>query len=161
MKQNISMIVAAAANNAIGKDNQLLWHLSDDLKRFKQLTSGHAILMGRKTFESLPKALPNRTNIVITRNPLYQAAEAVVCQGIEEALDICSNDPNPFIIGGGEIYKQGMYFADTIELTRVHQDFDGDTFFPELNTTEWALTHEESKTTADGLAYSFLTYKKK
>ena len=160
MAQKITIIVAAASNNAIGKDNQLLWHLSEDLKRFKQLTNGHAIIMGRKTFESLPKALPNRTNIVITHNAEYQATDAIICQGLQEALDNCLDDPNPFIIGGGEIYKQGLVLADTIELTRIHRDFEGDTFFPDLDPKMWTLTHEEKKISPDGLSYSFLTYQK-
>ena len=103
MNQNITIIVAVAANNVIGKNNDLIWHISEDLKRFKSLTSGHAIIMGRKTFESLPKALPNRTNIVVTRNRSYRAEGALVCYSMEKALQLAVNDQQPFIIGGGEI----------------------------------------------------------
>ena len=161
MKNEITMIVAAAANHTIGKDNQLLWHISEDLKRFKQLTSGHAIIMGRKTFESLPKALPNRTNIVITRKKDYSAPGAHVCHSLEEALEMASTDPQPFIIGGGEIYKQALPFTDTIELTRVHKAFEGDAFFPEISPLTWECVQEsEKKQTASGLAYTFMTFKK-
>ena len=160
MKKNITIIVAAAANHAIGKDNQLLWHLAEDLKRFKRLTSGHAIIMGRKTFESLPKALPHRTNIVISRNPSYRATGALVCENLEAALEACQKDPQPFIIGGGEIYKQALSLADTIELTRVYQDFEGDTFFPEIDPHQWKLIEEEKNISEKGLPFSFQTYKK-
>ena len=160
MKKKITLIVAASSNNAIGKDNDLLWRLSEDLKRFKKLTSGHAIIMGRKTFESLPKALPNRTNIVITRNQDYTATGAVVCSSIEEALEIAKEDEQPFIIGGGEIYKQAFPIADCLELTRVHKDYEGDTFFPEIDETLWELTQEDHYLT-ESLPYSFLTYQKK
>ena len=161
MKNNITMIVAAATNHTIGKDNQLLWHISEDLKRFKALTSGHAIIMGRKTFESLPKALPNRTNIVITRKRDYSAPGAHVCHSLEEALEMASGDLQPFIIGGGEIYKQALPHTDTIELTRVHKTFEGDAFFPEISPLVWECVQEsEKKQTASGLAYTFTTFKK-
>ena len=108
-KSKLTIIVAAGENDAIGKDNQLIWHLSDDLKRFKKLTSGHHIIMGRKTFESFPKPLPNRTHIVITRQDQYQAPHGViVVNSLEDALDAARHDQQPFIIGGGEIYKQAM-----------------------------------------------------
>ena len=162
MNQNITIIVAVAANNVIGKNNDLIWHISEDLKRFKSLTSGHAIIMGRKTFESLPKALPNRTNIVVTRNRSYRAEGAHVCYSMEKALQLTVNDQQPFIIGGGEIYRNALYFANTIELTRVHRDFEGDTFFPEIDSKYWELVWEEPQTKAlDNIPYSFLTYQKK
>tara|TARA_X000000950_G_scaffold203873_1_gene245410 strand:- start:8958 stop:9452 length:495 start_codon:yes stop_codon:yes gene_type:complete len=162
MNQNITIIVAVAANNVIGKNNDLIWHISEDLKRFKALTSGHAIIMGRKTFESLPKALPNRTNIVVTRNRSYRAEGALVCSSMENALQLVVNDQQPFIIGGGEIYRHALSFANTIELTRVHRDFEGDTFFPEIDSKYWELVWEEPQTKAlDNLPYSFLTYQKK
>ena len=119
-QKDITLIASASENNALGKDNQLIWHISDDLKRFKRLTSGHAIIMGRKTFESMPKALPNRTNIVITRKHDYTAKNAIVVHSIHEALEKANNDNQPFIIGGGEIYSQSILLADRIELTRVH-----------------------------------------
>lgn len=161
--ENITIIVAVSENQVIGKDNDLIWHLSDDLKRFKALTSGHTIIMGRKTFESFPKPLPNRTHIVITRQKNYTAPDGVIIvNSIEEALKNVKSDPNPFIIGGGEIYRQALPFADTIELTKVHHHFKGDTFFPELNKTEWEKVKEElhQKDDRHAYAFSFITYKK-
>ncbi|MEJ6793354.1 MAG: dihydrofolate reductase [Lacinutrix sp.] len=161
--KSLTIIVAAGENNEIGKDNDLIWHLKDDLKRFKSLTSGHHIIMGRKTFESFPKPLPNRTHVVISRQKDYQVPEGVlVVNSIEDALDAANGDSQPFIIGGGEIYKQAMPFASKIELTRVHSTFEADTFFPELNLKEWKET--ESKVHAQDenhkYAFSFLTYER-
>ncbi|MGJ8591929.1 MAG: dihydrofolate reductase [Aquaticitalea sp.] len=134
----LTLIVAAGENDAIGKDNNLIWHLSDDLKRFKTLTSGHAIIMGRKTFESFSKPLPNRKHIVISRQQNYQVPEGViVVHNLEDAMDAAKGDQQPFVIGGGEIYKQAMPYASKIELTRVHETFDADTFFPKINLSVW------------------------
>ena len=166
-KKNVSeltIIVAAAENNAIGKDNNLIWHLSDDLKRFKQLTNGHHIIMGRKTFESFPKPLPNRTHIVITRNVNYQAPKGViVVNSLEAAINAVKNDKQPFIIGGGEIYKQALDIASIIELTRVHDQFEADTFFPKIDTSLWEQTANTFHKKDDKHKYdfSFLTYSKK
>ncbi len=156
------MIAAAAENNALGKENDLVWHLPDDFKRFKKLTTGHHIIMGRKTFESFPQPLPNRTHIIITRNKDYKAKGAVVVHSLERALEIAKNDPQPFIIGGGEIYKQALPFSDKIELTRVHSDFEADTFFPEIDESEWKLVKKEFHTTDEKHKYAFtyLTYER-
>ncbi|MBU2929167.1 dihydrofolate reductase [Winogradskyella psychrotolerans] len=161
----LTIIVAAGENNAIGKDNDLIWHLSDDLKRFKSLTNGHHIIMGRKTFESFPKPLPNRTHIVITRQRDYKVPSGViVVNSLDDALDAARLDKQPFIIGGGEIYKQSMSFVDKLEITRVHADFENaDTFFPEIDETKW---QEISRTAHDAdekhkFAFSFITYVKK
>ena len=159
----ITIIVAAAENNAIGKDNKLIWHLSDDLKRFKSLTNGHHIIMGRKTFESFPKPLPNRTHIVITRQENYKVPVGViVVNNLDDALDAAKNDPQPFIIGGGEIYKQAMAIADKIELTRVHENFDADTYFPYIDTVIWKeMAHTlHDKDLNNDYKYSFITYKR-
>lgn len=160
-KSELTIIVAAAENNAIGKDNKLIWHLSDDLKRFKSLTDGHHIIMGRKTFESFPKPLPNRTHIVITRQANYIAPPGVIIVNtLEEAIDIAKNDSRPFIIGGGEIYKQAMPIADRIEMTRVHETFEADTFFPEISRTIWKQANNEFRL-KDGkneYDFSFITY---
>ncbi|MFM2230561.1 MAG: hypothetical protein RL607_1819 [Bacteroidota bacterium] len=139
----ITLIAAAAENNALGKDNQLVWHLPDDFKRFKSLTTGHFIVMGRKTFESFPKPLPNRTHVIITRQMDYTAPDCLVAHSLEEAIQRCPNDAENFIIGGAEIYTQALPFADKIELTRVHAHFEADAFFPEFDTTEWKLEAEE------------------
>ncbi|WP_244915939.1 dihydrofolate reductase [Maribacter polysiphoniae] len=140
--QNITMIAAVGENNALGKDNDLLWHLPDDFKRFKQLTTGHFIIMGRKTFESFPKPLPNRTHIIITRDKNYTVVheDCIVAHSLEDAIKLTDGDDHPFIIGGGEIYRQGEQFAQQLEITKVHSHFDADTFFPEIDETIWQLT---------------------
>lgn len=137
------MVAAAAENNALGKNNDLLWHLPDDFKRFKQITSGHYIIMGRKTFESFPKPLPNRTHVIITRQKNYNPEGCIIVDSIEKAIEVCPKDQDIFIIGGGEIYNLAMNFADSIELTRVHENFEADTFFPEIDLKQWKLTSEE------------------
>lgn len=161
--KEITLIAAASENNALGKDNKLIWHLSEDLKRFKRLTQGHAIIMGRKTFESMPRALPNRKNIVLTNNKDYQVKDAWVAHSIDEALHLTDGDPQPFIIGGGEVYKLFLPIADKIELTRVHSSFEADAFFPELDSTQWDLVEEEKHHSSSDQPYdySYLTYKKK
>ena len=161
-KQRITIIAAAASNDALGKDNKLIWHLSKDLQHFKSLTNGHAVIMGRKTFESMPRALPNRTNIVITRQSDYQAENITVTSSLSEALTMAKDDPRPFIIGGGEIYKEAMSIADEIELTRVHADFDADTFFPEINSHQWKEVWREEHAADEkhAHAFTFLRYQK-
>jgi dihydrofolate reductase len=161
-QKNITMIAAAAENNALGKDNQLIWHLSDDLKHFKNLTKGHHIIMGRKTFESMPKALPNRTNVIVSRQKDYHVENAHVVHSLEAALAFAQEDDRPFIIGGGEIYRQGMAFADCIELTRVHEEFEADTFFPEIDTAVWREVWRENhdKDEKHAHAFSFIRYEK-
>ena len=158
--QLITIIVAAAENNVIGNENKLIWHLSDDLKRFKDLTKGHHVIMGRKTFESMPKALPNRTNVIITRKKDYIAENAIVVNSLEEALKISSDDPQPFIIGGGEIYKMSMNISNKIELTRVHKNFEADTFFPKIDIDKWKLINSEKheKDERHDFSYTYKTY---
>ena len=161
---NLTMIVAAGENNEIGKDNDLIWHLRDDLKRFKSLTSGHHIIMGRKTFESFPKPLPNRTHIVITRQSNYKAPDGVIIvNSIEDAINIAKKDSQPFIIGGGEIYKQAMPYASKIEITRVHATFpEADTFFPKIDTSIFEETSNVFHKKDDNHQYefSFLTFER-
>jgi len=164
LKSELTVIVAAAENDAIGKGNKLIWHLSDDLKRFKSLTSGHHIIMGRKTFESFPKPLPNRTHVVITRQADYSAPQGVILvNSLEDAIDVAKNDSRAFIIGGGQIYKQAMSLVDKIELTRVHHDFEADTFFPKIDTTIWKETSNvfHKKDEGHDYEFSFLTYERK
>ena len=159
------MIAAAGENNALGKNNDLLWHLPDDFKRFKQLTLGHTIIMGRKTFESFPKPLPKRTHIIITRDKSYTVdfPDCVVVHSMEEAVSQVRNELQAYIIGGGEIYTLGLAISQKIELTRVHGTFDADTFFPEVDATIWKLVAEEYHPMDDRHAYAFsyLTYTKK
>lgn len=151
----IILIAAAAQNNALGKDNQLLWHLPDDFKRFKQVTSGHYIVMGRKTFESFPKPLPNRTHVIVTRQKDYQPEGCLVAGSLEKALDLCPKDQEVFIIGGGEIYKQALPLTDKIDLTRVHATFEADTFFPEIDPAQWRLVSSTFHPKDDKHAYDF------
>ncbi|WP_339712018.1 dihydrofolate reductase [uncultured Kriegella sp.] len=160
------MIAAAGENNALGANNDLLWHLPDDFKRFKQITSGHKIIMGRKTFESFPKPLPNRTHIIITRDKKYHVShdECIIVYSLKEAIDMVKNETVSFIIGGGEIYTQGAEFANKIELTRVHATFEkADTFFPEINEGEWKLVNEEyhPKDERHKFDFTYLTYIKR
>jgi len=159
----VCMIAAVAEDNALGKDNDLLWHLPDDFKRFKGLTTGHPIIMGRKTYETFPKPLPNRTHIIITRDKNYKTEfeECVVVHSLLEALKLCKREPLSFIIGGGEIYAQGEKFSNKIELTRVHATFeDADTFFPEIDFKKWKLIEEEYHPINEHHKYAFtyLTY---
>ena len=141
----ISQVVAASENNAIGKDNQLLWHLPNDMRFFKNTTWGSVVIMGRKSFESMGKALKGRINIVITRQDSWQAEDAIVANDLQDALKKAeaANCKEIFIIGGGEIYKQSLGIADKIYLTRVHTTIEGDTFFPELDKSNWELTSNE------------------
>lgn len=161
---NITLIAAAADNNAIGKNNDLLWHLPDDFKRFKALTTGHMIIMGRKTFESFPKPLPKRTHIIITRDKTYTVPypDCYVVYSLEEALKMAANEALAFVIGGGEIYTQSLPFSDTIELTRVHTSYSADTFFPEIPVEEWTLVKEEyhPKDDKHAVDFTYQTYKR-
>lgn len=143
-KKNISIIVAIAENNAIGKDNQLLWHLSDDLKRFKRLTTGHTVIMGRNTFFSLPNgALPNRRNIVITDRPDETFEGCEMAHSIDEALQLAGDSDECFVMGGGMVYRQMMPVAGRLYLTKVHQSFDADTFFTEIDFSDWEELESE------------------
>jgi dihydrofolate reductase len=159
----LTLIAATSTNNALGKDNQLVWHLPLDFKRFKTLTSEHYIIMGRKTFESFPKPLPNRTHVIITRNKNYDAPEGcLVVSSLEKAIEVCPKNEEVFIIGGGEIYKQSIDVADKIELTRVHTEVEADAFFPEIDSNKWKLVFEEQHTKDEKHAFdfTFLTYEK-
>ncbi len=159
------MIAAIGENNALGKDNDLLWHLPDDFRRFKQLTTGHKIIMGRKTYESFREPLPNRTHIIITRDEDYSAPheDCIVVPSLEEALSLTTTDSLSYIIGGGEIYNLGMKQAHILEITRVHSTFDADVFFPEIEMTDWQLLKEEYHPKDNRHAYDFtyLTYNRK
>ena len=161
--KNISIIVAISKNNAIGKNNNLLWHISDDLKRFKKLTTGHTIIMGKKTFDSLPNgALTNRTNIVITHNKDIKIPGCIMAYSINDAIEKCNNDDEIFVVGGGSIYKQFLKFANKIYLTIVQENFDADTFFPEINFNEWKIIEQTDflSDKKNKYAFSFITYEK-
>jgi dihydrofolate reductase len=135
----LSIIVAADRNNVIGKDNALIWHLPNDLRYFKEKTTGHAIIMGRRTFESVGKPLPNRRNIIITRNPGFKAEGCEVVTSLEAAMALVNPQDENFIVGGEEIYRQALPLADRVYLTRIDHAFEGDRHFPELGP-EWELT---------------------
>jgi dihydrofolate reductase len=159
----IIMIAAASENNALGKNNEMIWNLPNDFKRFKNLTSGHHIIMGRKTFKSLEKPLPNRTHIVITRQKNYAPEGCIVVHSMEEAIEICPENENSYIIGGGEIYTLGMTFSDKIELTLVHHNFEADAFFPEIELKDWEITNSEfqPKDEKHLFNYTYQTYSRK
>lgn len=155
-----SIIVAISKNNAIGKNNSLLWNIPEDLKHFKNITSGHTILMGRKTFESIGRPLPNRRNIVITRDESYKYEGIEVATSLIKALDNCKYEDEVFIIGGGEIYKQALPFADKLYVTHIEKEYDADTFFPEISQDIWIETEKEEHPENDP-PYKFSVYEKK
>ena len=161
---NISIIVAVAANNAIGKDNDLLWHISADLKRFKALTTGHAVIMGRRTWMSLPKRpLPNRRNIVLTRSAAFNDDGAEVACSIRQTFDLIRDEEESFVIGGADIYRQFLPFARNLYVTFVHSDFDGDVFFPEIDRSMFCQTSDSEVFTDEksGLSYSFADFRRR
>ena len=160
----LSIIVAIAENYAIGKDNELLWHLPDDLKRFKKITSGNKVIMVRNTFLSLPfRPLKNRENIVITDNPDEIFEGCTVVNSIKEAIGKCSGDEECFIIGGASIYKQMLPFTDRLYITWVHKEFEGDVFFPVIDFKEWEIISKEDFPVDNllGFAYSFVVYNRR
>lgn len=158
----ISIIVATAENNVIGNNNDLIWHLPADLQFFKKTTSGNSIIMGRKTYESIGRPLPNRQNIVITRNKDLKIEGVNVVSSVEEALSIATSEEK-FIVGGGQIYKDSLNIADKVYLTKVHENFEGDTYFPELDMNVWTETSNTPGTLDEKnkIPHSFLVYTKK
>jgi dihydrofolate reductase len=154
----LSAIVAASENNVIGRDNGMLWHLSDDLKHFRNTTRGHHVIAGRKTFESQGKPLPGRTNIIVTRNIHYRAEGCIVAHSLEEALRAVQNDDEPFIIGGEQIYRMTLPRVERIYLTRVHAVLEGDAFFPELDPTHWRELSRERYEKNERNDYPFSVY---
>ena len=159
----INIVVSKASNNVIGAKNDLIWHLPNDLKHFKNITSGHPIIMGRKTFESLGRPLPNRTNIVVTRDQNWSAENIEIETSLSKAIEAAQKiDQDIYIIGGGNIYKQAMEFADVLYITEVHHEFDGDTYYPEIDSDEWEEVEREDfkKDEKHPYAYSFVTYKR-
>ena len=159
----LAIIVAAAENHVIGRDNGLIWHLSADLKRFKALTTGHAILMGRKTFESMGRALPNRRNVVISGNPGFVAPGAEVVPDIPKALELLKGEERVFVIGGGSIYREFWDKASQLYLSEVHTSPEGDTFIPAIDPDKWELIGREDHYADEKneFDYSFLDYRLK
>jgi len=158
----ITAVVAISENHVIGKDNKLLWYLPNDLKHFKEITTGHTVIMGRKTFDSVGKPLPRRRNIIVTRQAINIEGCEVV-HSIEAALAVCADEQEVFIVGGAEIYKQSMHLTDRIYLTIIHKEFEGDSFFPELNKAEWQEVYREDHEPDEknSLPYSFITLEKR
>ena len=160
----ISIIVAVSEDWGIGKDNELLWHISEDLKRFKKLTSGNTVIMGKKTWESLPRRpLPGRKNIVLTDDPNESIENSVTAYSINDALNKCGPDEEIFIIGGGSIYRQFMTIADRLFITHVHKKAPADIYFPEIDRSLWEIIEKEEFKTDDdiGLPYTYVIYERK
>ena len=159
----ISLIAAVAQNRALGKDGQLLWHLPEDMRYFRETTRGKPVIMGRKTWESLPdvfRPLPGRRNIVISRNPAYDAPGATLAGSLEEAVRLAQDDAEVFVIGGAEIYRQALPLAQRLYLTEVARDFDADAFFPEFSASDWTeISRSTAKNCAD-LDFTFAVYQR-
>ena len=156
----LTLIAAVARNGVIGKDNALPWRLPEDLKRFKALTMGHPIVMGRKTWESLGRPLPGRSNIVITRDKNYRVEGATVVHSVESALEMAQDATEVFVIGGAEIFTMTLPRANCLQLTELDADFDGDVRFPAFDRSQWRTTFHEAHLGTDGLAYAFVTYER-
>lgn len=160
----LSIIVAVAENNVIGKDNGLIWHLPEDLKRFKQLTTGHTIIMGRKTFESLGRVLPNRKHIVLCKSNILEIQD----ENVEVISDIklldkyIQSEEESFVIGGASIYRLLMPYVNKMYITKIHQDFEGDVYFPEVNEVEWKITLRENgvKDEKNPYDYEYINYER-
>lgn len=164
MSKTLSIIVAVAENNGIGLENKLLTHISADLKRFKQITKDHTVVMGRNTWFSLPnRPLPNRTNIVITNEPGETFEGAVTVNSIEEAIEKCPDNQESFVMGGAMVYKQFFPIANKLYLTKIHKPFEADTFFPEVKDNEWSVVHQQKIVNDEqaGLEYSFIDLERK
>ncbi len=172
----LSIIAAIGQNNELGKDNQLLWQMPADMKHFRETTSGHPVIMGRKTFESIGRALPNRENIIITRDPQYFREGVIIVHSLEEAIerytksraskDIARHDSAEseiFIIGGGHVYEEALPYADRLYITHVDAKLPADTFFPEIDLRKWEKSHEEKfpSDEKNPYPYTFVTYEKK
>lgn len=163
-KPQISIIAVIGQNRELGKDNKLLWHIPEDLKRFKELTSNHPVIMGRKTFQSIGKLLPNRINIIITRDKNYQQKDCFITHSLEEAIELASDKPAAakamagkkeiFIIGGGQVYKEAINIADKLYLTVVEGTYDADTFFPDYSRFNKVIYREEGQ--SNQYHYTFL-----
>lgn len=156
----LSLIVAIAKNRVIGVNNTLPWHLPEDLKRFRALTTGHHIIMGRKTYDSLGRLLPGRTTVIVTRNQDYKVEGAIVVHSLEAAIVACGDDNEAFLIGGAELYKDGLKLANKLYVTEINAEYEGDAFFPEFETSEWQAGARERHQAESGLEFSYITYQR-
>lgn len=154
----LSIIVAVAKNRVIGVNNTLPWHLPEDLKRFRALTMGHHIIMGRKTYDSLGRLLPGRTTVIVTRNKNYQVEGALVAHSLKEAIALCKDDNEAFLIGGSELYVDGLTIADKLYLTEINAEYDGDAYLEGLDLSHWRELGREAHVSANGLGFSYITY---
>jgi dihydrofolate reductase len=154
----LSVIAAVARNGIIGRGNALPWRLPEDLKRFKALTMGHHIVMGRRTYESLGRLLPGRTTVIVSRNSDYKVPGALVVGSLQQAIAACGNDPEIFVIGGEELYREALPLAQRLYLTEIDRDFDGDARFPDCPSSLWREVERDSHVSADGLPFSYVTY---
>ena len=159
----LSIIVAMAKNRTIGVNNTLPWRCPEDLKHFKALTMGHHMVMGRKTYDSIGKPLPGRTTVVVTRNTDLTIDGCLVAHSLEEAIGACAGDSEVFVVGGAELYRQALPRVDTLYLTEIQQDVEGDAFFPDFSVNEWQEVSREVRTqeAPQPLAYHFVTYRRK
>lgn len=157
----LSIIVAVAHDRVIGVNNTLPWHLPEDLKRFRALTMGHHIIMGRKTYDSLGRLLPGRTTVIVTRNQNYHVEGALVANSLEDAIALCKDDEEVFLIGGAELYQAGLKLAHKLYITEIELDVAGDAFFPALVSEEWLETEREAHTSEKGLNFNYATYVRK
>ena len=156
----IYLVAALARNGVIGAQGKMPWHLPEDLKHFKQLTLGHPVLMGRRTWDSLGKPLPGRENIVISRTPGYEAPGASVASTFEAAIALCTGEPVVFVIGGAEIYAAALPLADGLVLTEIDRDYEGDTRFPDWDRKAWRVSQKETHTAASGVRFDFVLYER-
>ena len=162
----VNLIVAVTENNVIGQDNDLPWHLPNDMKFFKKKTNGHCVIMGRKNYLSIPekfRPLPNRTNLILTNNSSFEAKDCKIFNSLEKAIEYCNliNEKNPFIIGGGQVYKYAIEkkIVDIIYLTRIHTKIEGDTFFPSINLNDWRISYEKFNPKDSKHKFDFTFYK--
>lgn len=156
----VSIIAAIAANGVIGRNNDLPWHLPEDLKRFRALTMGHHIIMGRKTYESLGRLLPGRTTVIVSRNPDYHVDGAIVVSSLADAIAACANDPEVFLIGGAQLYREALPLADRLYLTELTDPFEGDVRFPQYDRASWQQELREEHVSAHGLKFSYANYRR-
>lgn len=154
----LSIIVAIAKDGVIGVDNTLPWHLPEDLKRFRALTMGHHIIMGRKTYDSLGRLLPGRTTVIVTRNKDYHVEGALIAHSLEQAIALCKNDDEVFLIGGAELYQAGLSLANKLYITEIDLDVTGDAYFPQIPASQWQEIAREAHVSEKGLNFSYVTY---
>ena len=159
-RTRVYLVAAVADNGIIGAHGKLPWDLPEDLKHFKQLTLGHPVIMGRRTWESLGKPLPGRENIVVTRRSGYEATGASVAASLETAVALCAGEPLAFVLGGAELYAAALSLADGLVLTEIHKDYAGDTRFPEWDREAWRVSQKETHTAGDGVRFDFVLYEK-